>query len=105
MLGSANTDWQDEIFRNSISHAHHLSGSGSLLGGTLPFRAAINHENEQGAMITSFYKQTTGLLHLTPSLFEDHLQLGLEVRGQLVTTNPLSYGEEAFINATTFDPT
>jgi TonB-dependent starch-binding outer membrane protein SusC len=39
-LGTANTDWQDLIYRTAVSHDHNISVAGSA-GKSLPYRVSV----------------------------------------------------------------
>lgn len=43
LLGTANTNWQNEIYRNAIGLDNNLSASGAL--GNIPFRASLGYLN------------------------------------------------------------
>lgn len=101
-LGTANTDWQDEIFQTAISTDHNLSVYGSL-GGAIPFRASLGYTNEEGILKTSNMERFTGSISLTPSLFDNHLKLNLNARGTFTQTRFADAG--AIGAAISFDPT
>jgi iron complex outermembrane receptor protein len=100
-MGSENTDWQREIFRNAISHNHNLSVSGSV--GNIPFRASYGYTDQQGILKTTKTSRHTLSLNLNPSFFDDHLKVDLNVKGTLANSN---FGVTGAIgNAIRFDPT
>ena len=43
-LGSANTDWQDQIFRTSVSTSHNLSMTGGLKN--MPYRVSVGYQSD-----------------------------------------------------------
>ena len=43
MLGTANTDWQDEIYRTAISHDHNVTLTGSLDLGSTGYKIGRAH--------------------------------------------------------------
>ena len=73
LLGTANTDWQDEIFRTAIGHEHNLSISGSFK--EVPYRASVGYTDQDGILETSTMDRKTATLKVTPSLFENHLKI------------------------------
>ena len=101
-LGTANTDWQDEIFRTTLSTDHNVSVYGSL-GKTIPFRSSIGYTSEEGILKTSKMERLTGSISLTPSFFEDHLKLNVNARGSFSHTRFADSG--AIGSAIGFDPT
>ncbi|TXE09721.1 TonB-dependent receptor [Seonamhaeicola algicola] len=76
LLGNANTNWQDEIFRNTVSSQHNLSLQGSLFK-AIPTRFSFGITNQEGAITTSEFERRNLGLALNPSLFDDHLKINL----------------------------
>ena len=79
-LGTANTDWQDLIYRTSISQDHGVTVSGSA-GDFLPYRVSVGYTDEQGILKTSDFKRVTGSLTLSPSLLDNHLNINVNAKG------------------------
>lgn len=79
-LGTANTDWQDLIYRTAISHDHNVTVSGSA-GDYLPYRVSVGFTDQQGILKTSDFQRVTGAITLTPSLFDNHLNITLNAKG------------------------
>jgi len=75
-LGTANTNWQDEIYRTALSHDHNLTFTGSV-GDFLPYRVSVGYTDQQGIMKTSDFKRFTTAVNLNPSLLNDHLRFNL----------------------------
>lgn len=100
-LGSANTDWQKEIYRTSISTDHNLSVSGTYK--MLPYRASVGYTNDNGILKTSNFSRTTVAVGLNPSLLDDHLKVNVNVKGMFTDTRFANEG--AVGSALTFDPT
>ncbi|MBQ8774135.1 MAG: SusC/RagA family TonB-linked outer membrane protein, partial [Muribaculaceae bacterium] len=50
-LGTANTNWQDEILRTSISHDYNLSVGGQYRN--IPYRVSASYANNNGILETS----------------------------------------------------
>lgn len=71
-LGTANTDWQDEIFRPAISTDHHVSINGGLKN--LPYRISLGYNYNDGIVKTSNFQRFTASVNLAPSFFDDHLK-------------------------------
>ncbi len=101
LLGDADTDWQDEIYRTAVSHDHHLSVSGPLL--TMPSRLALGKSFTHGTIETSDYDRSTVSASLTPSFFNNYLRLKLNVSGT-VDNNSIPDDRVSYF-ATAFDPT
>jgi len=101
-LGEANTDWQKEILRTSVSTDHNVSLSGSIIK-NLPYRVSIGYTNDQGILKTSKLERWTGSVNLSPKFFDDHLSVNLNVRG---VYNKNRFADTGAIgSASEFDPT
>jgi len=101
-LGSANTNWQDEIYRTALSHDHNLTFTGSV-GDFLPYRLSVGYTDQQGIMKTSDFKRFTTAVNLNPSLLNDHLRLNLN--GKFMWAHS-KYPDGSAINAAVWmDPT
>ncbi len=72
-LGDANTDWQDQIFRTAISHNHNVSISGGLKN--MPYRLSVGYNSSDGIVETSWMRRANVGLNLSPSFFDNHLNL------------------------------
>ena len=102
LLGNANTDWQNEIYRTAISHDHNLTVAGSI-GHILPYRLSLGYTDQQGILKTSDYKRYTVAVNLSPSLLNDHLTMNLN--GKLAWTKSRFADTGAVGNAVRMDPT
>ncbi len=102
LLGNANTNWQNEIYRTALSHDHNLTVSGSL-GEILPYRLSAGYTDQQGILKTSDFKRYTVALNLNPSLFNDHLTINLS--GKMAWTKSRWADTGAVGNAVRMDPT
>lgn len=102
LLGDANTDWQDEIFSNSISVDNNLSLRGSLFN-AVPARLSIGYTEVPGLLRTGEFNRTTTSLALNPSFFDDHLKINLNAN---IAWQHNRFADEGAIgNAIRFDPT
>ena len=61
-LGTANTDWQKEVLRTSISHEYNLSIGGTL--GFLPYRVSGSYSKNAGILKESSMERVTAGLSL-----------------------------------------
>jgi iron complex outermembrane receptor protein len=101
MLGTANTNWQDEIYQNAIGTEHHVSFSGAYK--TLPYRASVGYSNNEGILKTDQNERITGAVTLNPTFLDDHLKLNINARGN-VTNN--TFADRGAIGAAVqHDPT
>jgi iron complex outermembrane receptor protein len=101
LLGTANTDWQKEIYQKAFSTDNNLSASGSL--GKLPFRASLGYLNQKGILRTDQFERISTSLNLTPKFFDNHLAVNVAMKG--VQTNNRFANGGAIGNAVSFDPT
>lgn len=103
-LGTANTDWQDEIYRTAIGHDHNVTLSGAIGKGAnvLPFRASLGYTNNQGILRTSSFERYTAALNLNPSFFDKHLNVNVNLKGMYAKNR---YADGAAIgSAVAYDP-
>ncbi|WP_289861420.1 SusC/RagA family TonB-linked outer membrane protein, partial [uncultured Duncaniella sp.] len=77
-LGNANTDWQDEVLRTTVSSDYNLSVRGSA--GMLPYRVSVTYTNSNGILKTSKMDRLTFGFNLNPKFFNDHLSVSTRVR-------------------------
>ena len=101
-LGTANTDWQDLIYRTAVSHDHNVTVSGALKN--LPYRLSLGYTDQQGILKNTGFQRITGALNLNPSFFDDHLTLNLNAKGMWAKTNHTDVGAVVG-NAVSMDPT
>lgn len=101
LLGNANTNWQEEIYRTAFGQDHNFSALGSAYG--IPMRASIGYSEHEGVLKTDNLKRTTGSLSLTPSLLDDHLNVELNARAMYTENTFADRG--AIGSAVSFDPT
>lgn len=78
-LGTEDTDWQDEVYVNSISTDHNLSVSGALKD--IPVRASVGYTVDNGILKYSSMKRSTVALNANPSFLDDHLSVGVNMKG------------------------
>jgi iron complex outermembrane receptor protein len=78
MLGTANTNWQDEIFKNAFGQEHYVGAAGAL--SFMPYRFSFGYTNQDGILKTDNLKRTTLSLNLNPVFFEDHLKINVNAK-------------------------
>ena len=101
LLGTANTNWQEEIYRPAFSHDNNLSITGAAKN--LPYRASIGYLNQNGILKTSNMNRLSGSIGINPSFFDKHLKLDVNLKG--TTINNTFANEGAIGSAVSFDPT
>ena len=102
LLGTANTDWNDEVYRTAFGTDNNLSVSGSI-DTWLPFRVSVGYYNQSGLVRKDNVERWTGNVVLTPSFFQDHLKLTINAKGTL-NNNSFNNGDAVWA-AATFNPT
>jgi TonB-linked SusC/RagA family outer membrane protein len=101
ILGTANTNWQDEIYRTGISTDNNLSISGALKN--MPYRVSAGYLMQNGILLTDKLQRPSASINISPRLFNKHLKIDLNLKGAITKSNYANQG--AIINAVQFDPT
>jgi len=101
LMGTANTNWQKEIYRPAVTSNNNISLSGGI--GKVPYRLSVGYLNQAGILKTDNMGRTTGSLSLTPSLWQDHLKITLNLNGSITRNRNANQG--AIGAAIAFDPT
>ena len=100
LLGTADTDWQKQIYRIGLATDHNLS---IMAGKLIPMRFSLGYNYDQGTLKVGDASRYNADLNLSPKFFDDHLQLNLNVKG---VYSALTWGDMGAIgNAITFNPT
>ncbi len=104
-LGTADTDWQDEIYHPGVSFEHNVSVTGGVGNQkwAMPYRVSAGYTQQEGILKGSDYKRFTAGFTLNPSLLDDHLNLNINAKYAYSKTNPGGTG--AIGHATRMDPT
>ncbi|MEX2478786.1 MAG: SusC/RagA family TonB-linked outer membrane protein [Gracilimonas sp.] len=101
LLGDANTNWQDEIYRNAFGQDHNLSATGSY--GNIPYRVSLGFSGNEGILRTDRNDRLTGSISLNPTFLDDQLKVNLNLKGMQVQNQ---FGNQGAIgSAVIFDPT
>ena len=101
LLGSANTDWQSEIYQQAVGTDHNLSFSGAL--GELPYRLSLGYTDMKGILKTDEFNRTTIALNLNPGFLDNTLQVKFGVKSMFNNNRFANRG--AIGSAIAFDPT
>ena len=99
----SNTDWQDAIYRTSISTDHNFSAKANLYG-KIPFRASVGYTRNEGLVKTNDYERLSYSLKMTPKVFSDHLKIDANAKGIFTNKNAIDEGG-ALGGAINMDPT
>ena len=81
-LGDADTDWQKEILRTSVSHEYNLSVGGKA--GFLPYRVSGSYTMNNGIIKNSQMQRVTAGFNLTPEFFDGLLKVQANVKGYYI---------------------
>lgn len=98
-----NTNWQDEIFRTSVSTDHNLSIRSNLFK-SMPARFSLGYNNTQGLVKTNDYDRYTASMKLTPTYLDNHLKVDINIKNIISKKNTIDEGG-AIGGAITADPT
>jgi TonB-linked SusC/RagA family outer membrane protein len=101
MLGTANTDWQNEIYSSAFTSDNNISFSGGITG--LPYRVSIGFLNQDGILKTGYMRRVSAALVLNPNFFDNHLKLDLNIKATTQETRFATQG--AIGGAISFNPT
>ena len=100
-LGTANTDWQKEIFRTAGTYDNTVSLLGSVA--KMPFRVSYGNLYQEGIVLTNSLKRNSGSISLTPTLLDNHLRIDINAKGTVVDNRFVDNGIIA--GAALYDPT
>ena len=100
-LGSANTNWQDQIYNRATGTENSLSVVGNAYG--VPMRASVSLGDHEGILTGDNFKRTNASLSLRPNLLNDKLKIELNTR--LMNTENKFANRGAIGSALRFDPT
>jgi TonB-linked SusC/RagA family outer membrane protein len=78
-LGTANTDWQDAIYKTAWTFDNNVSLTGSAKH--MPYRVSFGTLDQDGTLRTGNLKRNSLSVGLSPSFFDDHLRININVKG------------------------
>lgn len=100
-LGTANTDWQDQIYEAAEGGIHNVTVSKGFKNSSI--RVNYNLSNQNGILKTSQYRRNALNLNYEHRLFDDHLKVNLTSKGSFVDNR---FADEGAIGSSVFfDPT
>lgn len=100
-LGTADTNWQDQIYQEAWGTDNNLALSGGVKG--LPYRLSLGYNEQNGIVKTNTFRRTSLGLNINPTFFDKHLKIDVNLKGTF--TDNRFPGGGAIGNATYFDPT
>jgi iron complex outermembrane receptor protein len=101
LLGTANTDWQDEVLQNTVSTQHNLTAKGQIFK-SIPTRMSVGFTEQQGGILTSEFSRANFSVAMNPSLFKDHLKISLNYNRAFTNSR---YAAGGIGGALRYDPT
>ena len=101
LLGDADTDWQSQVLRTSVSHDYNLSVGGTL--GWLPYRVSGSYASNEGILKDTRMQRVTAGFNLTPQFFDGKLKINANVKGYYIRNNWADTGSIG--SAISFNPT
>lgn len=100
-LGTASTNWQDQIYQKAWGTDNNISLSGGIKG--LPYRLSLGYNEQNGIVKTNNFRRTSLGLNLNPKFFDNHLTVNINGKGTF--TDNRFPAEGVIGSATYFDPT
>lgn len=100
-LGTASTNWQDEIYRTAFGTDHNLSVTGATK--EVPYRISVGYTNQSGVVKENNYERMNIGLGISPKFFDKHLSVDINIKGSIENEHPVSSGVSG--SAAGFDPT
>ena len=101
LMGTSNTNWQDEIFQTGMGTDQNLSLQGGNDKYTL--RGSMGYTNQTGTILTSRFERATYAISGTTKLLNDNLKVDLNANIAFVNNRFADTG--AVSNAISMDPT
>ena len=102
-FGTANTDWQDEIYRAAFGTEQNLSIGGKIKPINSPFRVSLGYTNQNGIIKTNNYQRFSFGGNIAPSFFDDHLTANINLK--VSWENNQDVDHSVVNNALRYDPT
>ena len=104
-LGTADTDWQKEIFQLAQTYEANVAVSGKAGNEkfSLPYRVALGFLDNDGTLKTSNMTRETVSVNLNPTFLDNHLTVNLNGKGMNMDTRFANTG--AITQAVQYDPT
>ena len=102
LLGTSNTDWQDEIYQTALNMNHQIAFSGAIAN-KAPFRVSLGYLNHEGVVRSTGFERMSAALSLDPSFFKNQLKFRLDFKGSFAMSTYVP--EQVIPAAVYFDPT
>jgi len=101
LLGTANTNWQNQIFQKAITSDNNLTLTGATTH--MPYRVSVGYLDANGVVLTDQLKRASAAVSLSPAFFNDALKVDINLKG--AESNTRFPNGSAISNAIQYDPT
>lgn len=78
LLGTSDTNWQDEVLRTTASTSHSISMQGGLKN--MPYRVSAGYNIGNGILKTSWMRRFNASVNLAPSFLDNHLNFNFTAK-------------------------
>lgn len=105
-LGTADTDWQKEIYKVAPSYELNVGLNGNAKFGTvgyMPYRVSAGYIYQEGVIKTADMGKVTAAVNLNPILFDEHLSINMNAK--FMNINNTFANQDAIGAAVNYDPT
>ncbi|QQV04114.1 MULTISPECIES: SusC/RagA family TonB-linked outer membrane protein [Chryseobacterium] len=85
------TNWQDVVYRTSVSTDNNFSASGNLFN-RLPVRLSLGYNRTEGVVRNDDLERYSAALRLTPTFFDKHLKIDVNAKGFKVDKQTVDAG-------------
>lgn len=103
VLGTSNTDWQNEVLRTAFGTEQNVAVSGKLKAISSPYRVSLGYTNQDGIVKRSNYQRLSFGGNLNPSFFDNHLTANLNLKVSYEKNRQIS--GSVVNDALSYDPT
>lgn len=100
LVGAADTNWQDEIYRTAIGTDHNIALSGGV--DNVVYRASVGYSNLNGILKRDSMERSTLGVSVTGNFLDKHLKIEVNNNTSLIKSNYSNRG--AIGSAISFDP-
>ncbi|MBW3628414.1 MAG: SusC/RagA family TonB-linked outer membrane protein [Gemmatimonadetes bacterium] len=99
-LGTANTNWEDEVLRNAVSQSHNLAFAGGAAN--TQYRGSLSYTDEQGIVRSSGLNRISGRINASQQALNSRLRLGLNLNAAQVSNDYVAYENTGGFTGTVF---
>ncbi|MEO7855602.1 MAG: TonB-dependent receptor [Gemmatimonadaceae bacterium] len=109
ILGTANTNWEDELTKTGYASSHNVAFSGGSQ--QTQYRASLNYFDQKGVVISNGLKRYQGRLNANHTALDGRLALGLNMTASQVNNDYVAnengggFQGGLFTNMAIFNPT